>query len=129
VPRRSSHGFSSPGAGSRTPPSIAFSWGVSTSATITSLDGYARNPDDQIGVSLQQAVLRVCVATRTDPAVKTYGPRWLAVLEGVARLYLFELNLHESRKSAGRFAVDPRDITDDLFFLFLRKRPNQSDAR
>ena len=93
------------------------------------VDGYARNPDDQIGVGLQQAVLRVCVATRTDPAVKTYGPRWRAVLEGVARLYLFELNLHESRKSVGRFAVDPRDITDDLFFLFLRKRPNQSDAR
>jgi hypothetical protein len=27
------------------------------------VDGYARNPDDQIGVGLQQAVLRVCVAT------------------------------------------------------------------
>src|ERR1700730_8473870 len=40
-----------------------------------SVDAYARNPDDQIGESVQHAVLRVGVATRTDPAVKTYRPR------------------------------------------------------
>jgi len=92
------------------------------------VDGNARNPDDQIGVSVQHAVLRVCVATRTDSAVKTYGLRGLTVLEDVARPYLFEQNLHEPRKGTGRLAVDPCDLADDLFFLFLRKRPNQRDA-
>jgi hypothetical protein len=89
------------------------------------VDGYARNPDDQIGVGLQQAVLRVCVATRTHPAVKTYGPRWRAVLEGVARLYLFELNLHEPRKSAGRFAVDPCDLAEISSFCFCASVPTK----
>jgi hypothetical protein len=97
----------------------------------------ARVPVDDVMVAfietpfenvMEAGVRLPAVAAGPDSGVEAHGPRRLAILEGVTRLDLLELDLDEAREAAGRFAVNPGDLANDFFFLSLCEGPRQGDA-
>ena len=73
------------------------------------IDGYPRDPDNQVCVGVQHAVLRVSVAAGPDSGVESHGPRRLSILEDVTRLHLLELDLDEAREERPVIRVNQDD--------------------
>lgn len=62
------------------------------------IDEYPRNPDNQVRVDVQHAVLCVTVAASPDSGAEAHRPRRLSILEDVTRLHLLELDLEKARE-------------------------------